>query len=248
MVSSSIDRPDRDGAVRALVSIHDLMPETLSAVRRLLDRLPAPAPITLLVVPGRGWDAAGIAALRDLQRAGYPLAGHGWRHHCDRITRFGHRLHSALISRRVAEHLALDAAGIVALVNRCHGWFREQDLLPPTLYVPPAWALGPITPARLAADCPFARYEVFSGVLEPARGRVIRLPLLGYEADTRTRVPAIALWNALNRAAARRVGWLRIGIHPFDGDLHLRAALLADLARYRRLGDYADVSVWADAQ
>lgn len=232
-----------DAAVRALVCIHDLMPETMPAVCRLLDLLPAPslAPVTLLVVPGRGWDAAGVATLRDLQRAGYHIAGHGWRHHCEQIRSPWHRLHSLLISRRVAEHLDLDADGICALINRCYDWFGEHDLAPPTLYVPPAWALGAVSPVRLAADCPFAQYELFSGLLDATTGRLTRLPLLGYEADAAVRVPVIRAWNAANRAAARRVGWVRIGIHPYDADLHLAVELQADLERYPCWVDYPAV-------
>ncbi len=53
-----------------------------------------------------------------------------------------HRLHAALISRDVAEHLSRPAHELVALVHRCHGWFAAHGLPAPTLYVPPAWALG----------------------------------------------------------------------------------------------------------
>lgn len=216
------------------------MPETRPAVERLLALLPPPdqTPITLLVVPGRDWDAAGIAWLAGLQQAGYRLAGHGWRHEVAHVRRLYHRLHSLLISRRVAEHLDLDAGQIVALVNRNHAWFGEHGLAPPDLYVPPAWALGPVPHPRLADACPFALYELFGGVLDAATGQRYQVPLLGYEADRPARVPVIRAWNAINRARARRVGLIRIGIHPFDAGLHLAADLAADLARYPTAIDY----------
>ena len=80
--------------IRALVSIHDVMPETLDRVRGLLARCADinPGPVTLLVVPGRTWDAAGIDQLRAWQAAGHNLAGHGWLHHVERFGGLAHRL------------------------------------------------------------------------------------------------------------------------------------------------------------
>ena len=226
--------------VRALVSVHDLMPETLPAVRQTLARLEGHGiePVTLLVVPGAGWDEAGIAELHRLQQAGYRLAGHGWRHRVEHITRPWHRLHSLLISRRVAEHLALDANGILDLMHRCRDWVPAQGLAPPQLYVPPAWAMGAIGRERLAAEGPFPLYEVFGGVFDARSRRWHPTPMLGYEADVAARVPVIRAWNALNRFRARGSGLLRIGIHPFDIGLRLGADLEQDLARFRRAIDY----------
>jgi predicted deacetylase len=229
--------------VRTLVSVHDLMPETLPAVQRTLERLDRHgiAPVTLLVVPGAGWDDAGMAALHRLQEAGYRLAGHGWRHRVERISRPYHRLHSLLISRRVAEHLALDAEGILALTRRCHDWFRVQGLAEPQLYVPPAWAMGSISRERLAADGLFPLYELFGGVFDARARRWHPTPMLGYEADVAGRVPVIRAWNALNRSRARGRGLLRIGIHPFDIGLRLEADLARDLARLRTVIDYPEL-------
>ena len=132
--------------IRALVSVHDVMPETLQQVGRILARLEADriSTATLLVVPGAGWTPAGIAMLHRFQERGYELAGHGWRHRVDRIDRLSHRLHARLISRNVAEHLALDAAGIIDLMGRCHAWFQEHGLRAPTLMcrLPGQWALS----------------------------------------------------------------------------------------------------------
>jgi len=231
--------PSADG-IRALVSVHDLMPETLPAVRRTLERLAHHhiAPVTLLVVPGAGWDDAGIAELHHLQDAGYRLAGHGWRHHVERINRPYHRLHSLLISRRVAEHLALDADATIDLMLRCHAWFGAQGLDPPQLYVPPAWAMGSLSRDRLAADAPFDLYELFGGIFDARNHRWQPTPMLGYEADNAVRLPVIRAWNALNRRRARRGGLLRIGIHPFDIGLRAGEDLERDLASVSNAIDY----------
>lgn len=224
----------------ALVSVHDLMPATMPAVRRTLDLLERHQvhPVTLLVVPGTGWDAAGIEELRAFQRAGHVLAGHGWRHQAEQIRGLRHRLHSLFLSRNVAEHLALDAAGILALMRRCRDWFQAQDLAPPNLYVPPAWALGPIRTDALRHAGLFQQVEVFSGVLDTASGRLAKAPVLGYEADAALRVPVLRLWNALGRRRAPAAGALRIGIHPGDIDHPLCADLIADLKRYHNFAGY----------
>jgi predicted deacetylase len=219
------------------------MPTTLDAVDSILAELEAGgiAPVTLLVVPGADWHPAGVDRLRQFQARGHELAGHGWRHQVERISGLVHRLHAALISRNVAEHLALDAAGIEDLLARCHAWFIAHDLGAPTLYCPPAWALGNIDRARLAR-LPFSRYELFAGVLCARTGRRRSIPLLGYEADTRARAPMIRLWNRLNRRLAERAGWIRIGIHPHDLGLRLATDLRRDLRTYRHHASYA--AVW----
>ncbi len=223
----------------ALLSIHDVMPATRARVEALSDQARAlgwPPPI-LLVVPGSGWDAGGIAWLQACEAAGHTLAGHGWQH---RITHYGgirHRLHAALISRDVAEHLSLDAEGVLALMRRCHAWFGEHGLTPPALYVPPAWALGPVPRQRLREQ-PFARIETLRGVYTHRTGQWQHRALLGYEAGNALQKRALVITNALGRWRARRAG-LRIGLHPDDAELPLAASLWRDLERFsprRRAG------------
>jgi predicted deacetylase len=228
--------------IRTLVSVHDVMPETLHHVERILELLDTDGimPATLLVVPGVDWSGADIERLRGFQSSGHELAGHGWIHRVDRIRGVRHRLHSALISRNVAEHLALDGPGIHRLITRCHAWFVDHALGDPALYCPPAWAMGRI-PRSALASLPFKRYELLNGVLSAETGRVHPIPLTGYEADTAIRAPLIRAWNRINRRRAADCGWLRIGIHPRDLDLHLADDLRRDLRAFSRHAGYAAV-------
>jgi predicted deacetylase len=226
----------------ALVSVHDVMPETLEDVQSILALLTSRGvrPVTLLVVPGRDWTAAGIATLRDLQYQGCVLAGHGWTHRVKHVRGPKHRLHSRLMSRRAAEHLALDADAIAALITRCHTWFANHDLGNPELYVPPAWAMGTLNRAELA-KLPFRQYEVFGGVYQAGHDKLTHLPLTGYEADTGWRALAVRAWNRANLRRARQDRPVRIGIHPFDLRLKLAADLKALLARPLECHDYRDI-------
>lgn len=219
-----------------LLSLHDVTPETLEetgALLTLLDRFGL-GPVRLLVVPGRDWTARQIAVLGRWQRDGHELVGHGWHHRAAATRGWRHRLHSVLISRGVAEHLALDADGIEALIVECHAWFVDNGLGAPHLYVPPAWAMGPISKRRLQ-DLPFLHYEVLSGIIDAASGRFNLLPLVGFEADTIWRALLLRLSNAVNVSVARRFGFpLRIAIHPHDLSLHMAEDLVALIARARR--------------
>jgi predicted deacetylase len=90
----------------------------------------------------------------------------------------------------------------------------------PSLYVPPAWAMGRISRAGLR-KLPFRYYETISGVYDAQADRFIRLPLLGFEADTRIRATALKLSNVLNRRLANAHRELRFAIHPTDFELYL---------------------------
>ncbi|MDZ7753168.1 MAG: polysaccharide deacetylase family protein [Gammaproteobacteria bacterium] len=229
---------DSAGRPAAVVSVHDVMPETLGrveAVLALAEGLGVPPP-TLLVVPGRRWEDDPLRRLGRLAAAGYPLAAHGWSHRVECFGGFYHRLHGAVVSRDVAEHLALDGAGVCALMCRSYGWFAAHGLPSPTLYVPPAWALGPLAAAQ-RQRLPFAHIEVARGVVEVASGRLRPLPLAGFEADTPLRAAFLRSWNRAQVALAHRRP-LRIGIHPRDLELPLSDQLRALLQRDFRFLSY----------
>lgn len=230
--------------LQALVSIHDVMPETRSRVTDMLATLALPAQVvTLLVVPGRQWSRDDLAWLHGLQAAGHPLAGHGWIHQCQPPVTLYHRLHSALLSRQVAEHLSLSNEGIVRLVQDCHDWFGRHGLTVSSLYVPPAWALGRLERSRYRA-LPFRYVETLSGVLDTVTGQRARMPLVGFEADTGFRARFLALFNALSVARARNSSVpVRIGLHPFDLSCRLSRQIVPLLAQVNTFTTYDALTI-----
>ena len=217
------------GAITAYVSVHDVMPETLPAVRRTLAFLAdlGVRPVPLLVVPGRAWSSVEIGELRSMSEAGHELVGHGWYHEAP-VRGLYHRLHSATISKNVAEHLAHDERAVVELVDDCFRWFIEHDFPAPRYYVPPAWAMGGVGDATLAST-PFEVFETQWGFTTPRRGRFQVVPLVGFEADDASRVVPLRLFNRVNGWLARRLGRLRVAIHPYDIDYPLRDDLASVL-------------------
>ena len=224
----------------ALVSIHDVMPSTLGRVRELLAQCHHHGIdcTTLLVVPGRDWYPHELEQLRAWQAAGHELAAHGWSHEAIPPNGLYHRLHAHLISRDCAEHLSRKRHEVLAVMRASHAWFARNGLEPPSLYVPPAWALGAIAAIDLA-NLPYAQVETLAGLWGAEGGRTL-LPLLGYEADTPWRAAALRVSNTLARQASR---WrpLRVAIHPDDARLHLANDLERDLARTRRALVYRDL-------
>ena len=217
--------------MRPDISIHDVMPETLDRVDEQMEMIAraCPGPVTLLVVPGKEWRQDDLERLRAWGADGHPLAGHGWNHRAQRIEGIKHRLHSLFVSRDCAEHLALDRAGIVDLMTRNRQWFVEHDLPAPELYVPPAWALGPVRAPDLS-ETGFARVETMSGYLDIATARFQRSALVGFEAANAWQVPVLKLSNAFNRLLARRLP-LRVALHPQDHHLPLAGDLERTLER-----------------
>jgi hypothetical protein len=187
-------------------------------------------PAPLLIVPGQGWRPEHIDLLRQWQAEGHELAGHGWTHEAAQVKGAYHRLYAALISRRAAEHLAMDGQQIAALLSRNYAWFGEHGLEAPRLYVPPAWGMGPISREALQG-AGFRDYETLTGAYDARGDRFKRLPLVGYEADTGVRAVALRALNALNAHIARLTARpLRVAIHPHDLDLRLAADLRRLLA------------------
>ena len=218
---------------RAIVTLHDVAPNTLDDCRATLALLRArgAAPVTLLVVPGTGWTTDALGTLRGFLHDGCLLAGHGWTHQAPVPATTYHRVHSLVISRNEGEHLSRSQSELRALVRRCAQWFPDVGLEKPDFYVPPAWAMGKLTPADLA-ELPFRYYETLTGIRDADTGRFRLMPLVGYLADTRARALALTVINGFNHMATRVMRRpLRISIHPPDHRLHLGEALRGVLSR-----------------
>ena len=213
---------------RTLVSIHDVMPRTLDDVRAQLDLLQSHGVrhVTLLVVPGRDWRPEQIDQLRAWEAAGHELAGHGWRHRARHVSGLKHRVYARLVSQNCAEHLSLTAREILDLLQRNRDWFEAQGLRPPGLYVPPAWALGPL-PVTEYTVAGFHRLEDLRGLHDLRGGQRTIIPAIGFEANSRLRALALKAANGLNRMLAGGVGLLRLALHPHD----LRLFLHEDVER-----------------
>lgn len=213
-----------NGFPAVIVTLHDVMPETMGEVKTWLDYLKKRdvLQVSLLVVPGRSWQPGQLDQLRAWSEAGYPLIAHGWKHETRRIRNLYHGLHALLISRRVAEHLGEAPEKLPSLIKRSLEWFEDQGFPRPTSYVPPAWALGRI-PVTTLKSLGLTSVEVLSGIYSVNTGKLRRLPLVGFEADTWPRAIFLAGWNQLMmRYAIRRQMPLRISLHPYDLNLKLR--------------------------
>lgn len=228
--------------MHAIVSIHDLSPETIDKVSKIIDTLPeaAKASLVLLVIPGRNWTPEQIDKLRVWQNAGIELAGHGWKHKADKIVTLYHKLHSLFISRDVAEHLSLNSSQIADLMRRNRQWFYENKLQPPECYVPPAWALGRISQHELQ-QTGYRYIEDTAGYYNTASGKRKNLTLVGFEADTSLRQMALIFWNAVNRMMSSKNRPLRISIHPHDPELKLAAAIGKTINRVDTFMTYREI-------
>ncbi len=203
------------------------MPSTMDNVSELLSlcRQRGIGKVTLLVVPGLEWSTPDLEQLAGWQDAGCELAAHGWRHRCGSITNWRHRLHSCLLSRNVAEHLSLPAGGVFRLMARSASWFAEHGLSEPQLYVPPAWALGPVSREELRR-LPFTQVESLTRILFPQVDRAAILPLIGFEADTRFRSGTLRCFNRLTSGLVNFTERpLRVAVHPYDLQLRMRSQL-----------------------
>ena len=238
-----VRRPMETADLSALISVHDVMPETRPHVDRILKRLEATPPeaIALLIVPGRAWTVDDLTWLQTLFANGYTLIGHGWHHECGQPRTLTHRMHSWMISNHAAEHLSLSEEAIIRLMGDCYAWLSGLGLGPTSIYVPPAWALGPISRDGIAST-PFRYIETLRGVHDTRTGRWQRLPVVGFEADRPWRATAMRKLNQLNIGAAlRRQSPLRIAIHPHDWHYPLADQLDALLDRVTRHRSYAQV-------
>lgn len=230
--------------MQAILSIHDVMPETLIHVHQILQSMQhiPTHKVTLLVVPGKDWSPSDVKQLKQWQINGYILAGHGWQHRCiDQKNKY-HRLHSLFLSRNSAEHLSQSTESIHRIMQACFHWFHQQHLPVSSLYVPPAWALGRWKTNSWHA-VPFTMIETTSGIMQK-NGKTQRLPLLGFEADTVIRSSFLRLFNCINHWISKKTKRpVRIAIHPFDLQFNLSQNLLSTLSNPYHWISYEDLSI-----
>jgi predicted deacetylase len=229
----------------AIISIHDATAESLADVAAIADLLSSAGCCSadILVVCGSNWSPRDIDVLRGLEERGFRLQGHGWSHRAGPRRNWFHRLHSWTLSRDVAEHLSKPAEEIRALIARSYDWFGRHLLQPPSMYVPPAWAMGALGRDALRT-LPYRYYETITGIYDAHADRFRRLPLIGFEADTWLRAGFLRCFNGANRMS----GWvtgrpIRLSIHPQDLRLRLRRALTTAIqtAGPQRLCDFRSV-------
>ena len=222
-------------SVPIIWSLHDISPGTIDRAASIVDVMVEAGvrDLAILIVPSGVWTDGQIDTLRTWERAGHMLGAHGWTHRGIAPRGIYHRLHSALLSRDVAEHLGRTASEVREIVARGEQWFADVGLAPPRLYVPPAWALGAM-PLAAFGGTSFRWVETLSGIYDVSAARFRRLPLVGFEADTGFRAASLRVSNAANHALARASGRpLRVGVHPHDFDLLLAADLRRLLAGAR---------------
>ena len=225
---------------KSIISIHDIMPHTLENIKKIilmLDKLKC-SPPTLLVVPGKKWSRNEINFLKNLQKDGYEIAGHGWHHETKDIKTIYHKIHSTLISRNVAEHLSLNNNEIINLMKNCSNWFIENNFEKPITYIPPAWALGNISQKDIS-ESSYNIIETLSGIY--IDGKFKRMPLVGYETDNFFRVVCVTIINLFSENISFLMDKpLRISIHPFDLSYLLSKNLKRILQSERKFYSYKD--------
>ena len=146
------------------------------------------------------------------------IAAHGWTHKCEKDKSFYHFLHSLVLSGNCAEHLSKSKHILIELIKNSYKWFTDNRFVPPTLYVPPAWALGKIHFQDFSL-LPFTNYECTTGLYLDGKYRFI--PLLGFEATTYFKAFFLRFFNFFNYQMAKFIGVVRITIHPRDFQLYL---------------------------
>ncbi|MGM0418487.1 MAG: polysaccharide deacetylase family protein [Thermodesulfobacteriota bacterium] len=226
---------------KAIVSVHDVMPENLTRIKTITDFLTKRGvfEITLLIVPGKNWSKDQINQLKKFSKSGFNLAGHGWMHIIKRKESFFHKFHSKLISRNEAEHLSLSNREIIDIIKKSYDWFKENGIEPPELYVPPAWAAGAVSKQDLK-KLPYRFYEFHTGVFDSYKSKFYFLPIAGYMADTPARKKFIKIFNRLNISSSF-INPVRIGIHPDDLNLGLAKDLEKNISEFKVFLSYSDL-------
>lgn len=205
------------------ISIHDVSPKNLDKIIFIINHLNNKhniKKITLLVIPGLEWNDEQIKIFNEWENnQNIELASHGWIHKSNSIKSIYHYFHSKLISDDCAEHLSLSKSSIIKLMKNSYSWFIDRELTPPTLYVPPAWALGNINKKDLL-KVPFNEIETICGV--HISNKFIFIPLIGFETKNYFRFIIVKISNSINYLLYHIFGLIRIAIHPNDFNLLLK--------------------------
>jgi len=209
--------------MRCNISIHDVAPSNLNRINEIINYLSdrhSINKITLLIIPGLPWEEEQINKLTKWQNTNrIELAAHGWIHKSKSSKNILHFLHSKLISDDCAEHLSRSKEEIIKIMNDSFSWFNDNGLKSPTLYVPPAWAMGELTKKDIES-LPFNEVEVTSGVFINSKFNFI--PLIGFETKTYLSFLILKILNKFNYILYMFYGKIRIAIHPDDFNLLLK--------------------------
>lgn len=204
-----------------LVSIHDVAPPNLPAVRQLwlLCRDAGVVPALLVVPDWHGGapierDPDFLGWLRGAASEGAEIILHGERHdESGRPRALGDELRAAGRTAREGECLTLDRPELEALVARGLGRLRTLGF-EARGFVPPAWLMrANARPGIFAAGLEFTEDEA---AIYLASGRRIASPALRWSTRTAFRALASVLvaewrWRGQRRAAA-----VRLALHPAD--------------------------------
>jgi hypothetical protein len=195
---------------RALISVHDVAPAALDDVLVTLNGLRdlALGPVTLFVLSDESWCGSALSTLKRLHDEGHELAAQapggppaqGPKQTCENL--------------RQARH-----------------WFVESGLPAPMACSLPAQT-WPRPGARDLGELGYRVVETLPGVhcqRDDGSFRLQAMPLLAFEAATRTRARFLADWNRLQLRLARRGSTPpRIALQPADycrGDGQMRGVL-----------------------